>query len=128
MLELLSHRNNDKVRLSGFIVWSMLVSWTRYFTVRICGWYIDIWKAQSVIDNALKVFEEVRLGFTEEQDVFDFLGVEVLENKTDNTITLLQRVLTEKVIRSVGMEEENIEHTPDEVSPLGKDPENKLTQ
>lgn len=75
-------------------------------------------KTQKVIKEALNVFKGVSLEFTEERDVFSFLGVEVRQQE-DGIITLLQGGLIEKIIKTVGLEDATIKHTPTETLPIG---------
>ena len=74
-------------------------------------------KDDVVLQRALDGFKGASLDFTEEKDVFAFLGVEV--DREEDQITLLQKGLIEKVLRTVGLEDANVKHTPAETSPLG---------
>jgi hypothetical protein len=75
-------------------------------------------KNKNVLEEALKDIQKTKLDFTEEKDVFAFLGVEVktLEN---SKIMLLQKGLIDKIIRTVNLGDANLKHTPAETSPLG---------
>ena len=59
------------------------------------------------------------MDFTEEEDVFAFLGVEV--NRDGDKIILKQRRLIDKVIKTVDMEDANLKHTPAESATIGSD-------
>lgn len=72
------------------------------------------------IDKALKDIKTTKLSFTEEDDVYAFLGVQV-ERSEDGQITLKQSGLIEKVIRATGLQDANSKATPAEGSPLGSD-------
>ena len=56
----------------------------------------------------------------EEDDVFAFLGVNIKHNE-DNTITLTQTGLIEKILKVVNMEDSNTKATPSSQVPLGTD-------
>lgn len=63
------------------------------------------------------------MNFTEETDVFAFLGVEVVRKDNTGEITLIQEGLTDKIFKTTGMGEANQKHTPAEASPLGTNSE-----
>ena len=75
------------------------------------------------INAALRSFEDAKMVFTEEQDVYAFLGVEVQRNNDTGEITLLQSGLIDKVIKAAGMEESNSMKTPASSMPLYTDAE-----
>ena len=80
-------------------------------------------KDTEAIKKALDGFNGARLNFTEEEDVYAFLGVEVKIDQESVKITLLQKGLTDKIIIAVDMVDANIKHTHAEEVPLGSDPE-----
>jgi len=75
------------------------------------------------LNEALDGFKAENLSFTEEKDVFSFLGVEI--KREGEEISLLQKGLISKVIRTVGLEDANPKHTPAETSPLGTPQQHK---
>ena len=80
-------------------------------------------KNQAALDESLSRFKETKMNFTEETDVFAYLGVEVVRKDDTGEITLVQKGLTDKIVRTTGMEDANQKHTPEEASPLGTNSE-----
>ena len=58
---------------------------------------------------------------TVEDDVYDFLVVEVNTDKQSGKVTLTQLGLTKKVLKIVGMLDSNNTTPPEATIPLGKD-------
>jgi hypothetical protein len=58
---------------------------------------------------------------TVEDDVYAFLGNELRTNKATSMVTLTQSGLTEKVLRTTGMQDNNRKHTPAATIPLETD-------
>jgi hypothetical protein len=75
---------------------------------------------QSAIDKVIDALREDRLSLTVEEDIFSFLGVEVV-NKEGNEIELLQKGLIDKVLKTCGMINCNTKETPANPVPLGTD-------
>jgi hypothetical protein len=78
-------------------------------------------KDGSKLDAKIKAIEARGLKLTIEEDVYAFLGVEVVR-KSDGEIELKQTGLIKKILAACGMTECNTKATPCNQTPLGTDP------
>ena len=56
-----------------------------------------------------------------EEDMARFLGIQIVHDPKNNTITMTQTGLIDKVLASTDMEDCNLKYTPAEKDPLCKD-------
>jgi Reverse transcriptase (RNA-dependent DNA polymerase) len=78
-------------------------------------------KDQNKIDEKIRRIQESGLTLTVEDDIYAFLGVEVVQ-KDDGDIELLQCGLINKILSVCGMTDCNTKATPCNKLPLGTDP------
>ena len=77
-------------------------------------------KSQSEIDKVIaRIRDELKMKLTVEDDVFAFLGVEVICDHAKNTIELKQTGLINKVLDACNMKDCNSKATPANQTPLG---------
>jgi hypothetical protein len=92
----------------------------------ICLTYVDdclfFGKDQAVIDNKIARIQASGLKLTVEEDIFAFLGVEIVR-KANGDIELRQRGLIDKILLTCGMTHCNTKSTPCNQLPLGTDPQ-----
>ena len=74
---------------------------------------------QDNIDEVIKELEDAGISLTVEEDVYDFLGVEVKTDNQSGKVTLTGGGLTKKVLKIVGILDSNDNTTPSETMPLG---------
>jgi hypothetical protein len=77
---------------------------------------------QNKIEAFIQELQDDGMQLTKEEDAFHFLGVEVVTHD-DGRIELLQKGLTAKVLKTLGMENCNPKRTPAANIPLGTDAE-----
>jgi Reverse transcriptase (RNA-dependent DNA polymerase) len=75
------------------------------------------------IDGFIEELEQQGFALTKEQDVYAFLGIQMVRDRATGKYTLTQEGLIKKVLRIVGMENCNSKKTPAGVTPLGTDAE-----
>jgi hypothetical protein len=92
----------------------------------ICLTYVDdclfFGNDQRVIDRKIKSIQDSGLKLTVEDDIFAFLGVELVRKDTGE-VELRQRGLIDKVLLTCGMTDCNTKATPCNQIPLGTNPE-----
>ena len=77
--------------------------------------------SDTLIDKALEDLKIEKMEFTEESDVYAFLGVQVDKGESTGEITLTQTGLIDKIIKATGLEDANQKHTPAVAVPLSAD-------
>ena len=82
--------------------------------------------SQEHIDDMLGNLKNSKMEFSVEEDVYAFLGVELKRNEATGEVTLLQKGLIDKVLKTLGMEDANGKSTPAEMVPLGTDAEGPI--
>ena len=79
---------------------------------------------QSDLDTLLSNLTKQGLEFTKEQGTFtDFLGIKFVKDAVNNTVTLTQKGLIQKIIEATGMRDCNPNWTPAIQQTLGIDPD-----
>ena len=96
--------------------------------ILVCFFFIDDCILIIYVDDVLgfdksknklkEIFNKIKkkgMIFTEEgeeEDVFSFLGIEIRKSEDGKKVEMLQKGLTEKVIKAVGLEDSNSKSTP----------------
>ena len=78
---------------------------------------------ESDLETLLTKLTKRGLQFTKEGTFTDFLGIKFVKNEANNTVTLTQRGLTQKIIDATGMQDSNGNWTPAAQVTLGIDPD-----
>ncbi len=74
------------------------------------------------IDEFIKKLEDSGMPLTREQDdIYNFLGVEVNPDSQSKKIVMTQKGLIEKVLKVTGMQDSNAVGSPANITPLGTD-------
>jgi len=98
----------------------------------ICIVYVDdtllFSPLEAHIDEVLWLLHEEDMDLEVEDDVAGFLGVDVRRNPDNNTVTMTQRGLTERIIKALDCESLPVTKTPAEHGCLGSDPDGALPQ
>ena len=95
-------------------------------TIIIVLYVDDLGIAFSDKTDLEKVFNdltEMGFAFTREGSFTDFLGIKFVKDEANNTVTLTQKGLIQKIIAATGMEDCNPNWTPATQQALGIDPE-----
>lgn len=83
---------------------------------------------QSDLDNLLDNLTKKGLEFTREGTFTDFLGIKFVKDSINNTVTLTQKGLIQKIIEATGMSDCNPNWTPAIQQTLGTDPDGEPMQ
>jgi len=78
---------------------------------------------ESDLNKLLDSLEQRGLQFTKEGTFTDFLGIKFVKDATNNTVTLTQKGLIQRIIDATGMSDCNPNWTPAIQLPLGIDPD-----
>ena len=78
------------------------------------------------LDTLLDNLTKKGLEFTKEGTFTDFLGIKFVKDATNNTVTLTQKGLTQKIIDTTGMQDCNPNWTPAIQQALAIDPDGEL--
>ena len=78
---------------------------------------------QKDLENLLQDLTNLGLEFTREGTFTDFLGIKFVKDEVNNTVTLTQRGLIQKIINATGLQDCNPNHTPAVQACLGIDPD-----
>ncbi len=95
-------------------------------TIMIVLYVDDLGIAYSNKKDLEKLFQDLTdlgLEFTREGTFTDFLGIKFVKDEVNNTVTLTQKGLIQKIIKATGLQGCNPNHTPALQACLGIDPD-----
>ena len=89
--------------------------------------YVDdlgiVYSNKKDLDKLLQNLTDLGLEFTYEGTFTDFLGIKFVKDEVNNTITMTQKGLIQKIINATGLQDCNPNYTPTHQACLGIDPD-----